>query len=318
MKSLTNLPDIANRQLGGLEATSVLLAKTKLRAAEAQARQKPQMRRRLSWQPALAICTALVLCLGATLWVTNGTAPITSPVPTQNVLSSRSAGSTEPTAKPNLSGDVPVGSISMSVGGQSGGQTLFADAQGSSFPLISIDGATYRLLRSPSGISASLLGDELGKVSEFNLEPALGSGGIVSNLVSQGESVYAISGLGGALVAANSEGLLRVFQRVSYAGTAVIGNETLGDTLCSASDVAWLELAGVGKISNVEDAQHLMQLLLDGSDYMSTGASGTDSLQIGLSNGLTLQLFVGDDAISACGTWSCPDFFEAYHEAVGK
>ena len=37
---------------------------------------------------------------------------------------------------------------------------------------------------------------------------------------------------------------------------------------------------------------------------------------IGLNNGLTLQLLAGEDTISACGTWSCPDFFEAFMEAA--
>ena len=34
MKRLEQLPEVANRQLGGLTATSTLLAKAKLRAAE--------------------------------------------------------------------------------------------------------------------------------------------------------------------------------------------------------------------------------------------------------------------------------------------
>ena len=45
--------------------------------------------------------------------------------------------------------------------------------------------------------------------------------------------------------------------------------------------------------------------------------SGSGSLHIGLTNGLTLQLLVGDDTVSACGTWSCPEFFESFHEAIG-
>ena len=61
-----------------------------------------------------------------------------------------------------------------------------------------------------------------------------------------------------------------------------------------------------------------MEKLLGGADYQSTGMSGKGSLQIGLQNGLTLQLLVGEDTVSACGTWSCPDFFEAFHEAMGK
>ena len=79
-----------------------------------------------------------------------------------------------------------------------------------------------------------------------------------------------------------------------------------------------MELDGVGMVDSVEDAQSLMQTLLDTSDYQSTSMSGSGSLKIGLSNGLTLQLLVGDDAVSACGTWSCPDFFEAFHEAAGR
>lgn len=315
MKRLEDLPEVASRQLGGLEATPTILAKAKLRASEYR---QPRMRRGV-WRPALAVCAALVLCVGAAFWATEGVAPGVGPRPTENVLDSHSAGEeTIPTEQPRLAADVPAGSISMSAGGHSGSQTLFADAKGSSFPLISLGGATYRMLRSPNGISSSLLGDELGSVSEFNLEPALGSGGTVSNVVAQGEKVYAVSGLSGALVAANVDGSMRVFQRVSYAGTAVIGNETLGDTLCSASDVLWMELDGVGMVDSVEDAQSLMQTLLDTSDYQSTSMSGSGSLKIGMSNGLTLQLLVGDDAVSACGTWSCPDFFEAFHEAAGR
>ena len=53
---------------------------------------------------------------------------------------------------------------------------------------------------------------------------------------------------------------------------------------------------------------------LDGADYQSTALSGDSFMRIGLANGLTLQLMMGDDTVSACGTWSCPDFFEAWDE----
>jgi hypothetical protein len=59
-----------------------------------------------------------------------------------------------------------------------------------------------------------------------------------------------------------------------------------------------------------------MQVLLDDADFYSTGSSGKNSLQIGLANGLVLQLLVGDDSISACGSWSCPGFFEAFGETA--
>ena len=315
MKRLEQLPEVANRQLGGLTATSTLLAKAKLRAAE----MRQPRRRGISWRPALAVCAALVLCVGAALWASDGHVPGVQPTPTQNVLGSRSAGDSHPsTAAPRTAGDVPVGSLSMSAGSASSNQTLFAQGQGQSFPLITMDGATYRMLQSPTGISSSLLGEELGQVTEFNVEPALGTSGMVSNVVARGETVYAISGMSGALVAAQVDGSTRVFQRVSYAGTAIIGSETLADTLCDPADVEWMELAGTGRISDVATAQQLMQILVDYADYQSTAMSGSGSLLIGLKNGLTLQLLVSDESVSACGTWSSPDFFEAFDEAVAS
>ncbi|MEG0900866.1 MAG: hypothetical protein RSG96_02000 [Clostridia bacterium] len=314
MNCLEDLPEIASRQLAGLDATPVILAKAKLRAAEMN---QPRVQAR-GWQPAVAVCAALAVCVGAALWVANGDRSAHVGTPKTSVLDSHSAGEeASVTAEPRKAADVPVGSLSMSVGKRTGITLLFAEEKENSFPLMMLDGATYRMLTSPSGISNALLGDSLGTVTEFNLEPALGSSGVVSNIVSQGETVYAISGMDGALVSAMVDGSMRVFQRVSYAGTAIIGSETLGDTLCDASEVAWMELDGVGTISDTEDAQVLMQTLLDNADYENTGMSGKGSLRIGLSNGLTLQLLVGDDTVSACGTWSCPDFFEAFHEAIG-
>lgn len=314
MINLKDLPEITSRQLGGLEATPTIWAKAKLSAADYH---KPQMRKK-TWQSVLAISTALALCIGAAYWATdeNRNANIPSP---QNMIDSYSAGDSNlPTVAPAVSADVPVGSISMSAGNRSNSSTLFATSNGSSFPLITINGATYRMLNSPNSISSGLLGGQLGNVSEFNIEPALGSSGVVSNIVAQGEAIYAISGLSGSLVAANVDGNTRVFQRVSYAGTAIIGSEKLGDTLCAPSDVEWISLDGVGTITDTDEAQILMKMLLDNASYVGTSFSGSGSLQIGLSNGLTLQLLTNDDAVSACGTWSSPDFFEAFHEAVGQ
>ena len=205
-------------------------------------------------------------------------------------------------------------------GGDYGGEYARrqSDPQGSDagFPLITLNGATYRMLESPDGLSASLLGEELGAVSEFNIEPALGSGGVVSNVVSLGESIYAVGDMNGALVAAKVNDALRVFQRVSYAGTAVIGAETLADTLCAPGDAAWIEVSGIGRVDDAAVVQELMETLLTCADYEGTSLSGSTSMQVGLTNGLVLQLLVGEDTVSACGTWSCPDFFEAFEEVA--
>ena len=306
MKRLEELNGIVSRQLGGLQADETLFLKIRLAAAE-----KPTRRFR-SWRPVLAVCAALVLVLGGVLALgLPGREHLRNP---QNpVLGSHSAGDAEPTLVPVEGGNLPQNSLTMSAGITDLGGTLFVTASDGSFPLVTVSGATYRLLKAPEQVEQSLLGNALGEVTEFNVEPALGSGGIVSNAVSVGETVYAVSGMDGALVAAPMSGVMRLFQRVSYGGRALIGNQSLRDTLCASSDVAWMELNGV-RVSD-QTAQSLMQTLLDDADYQSTAMTGSGQLQIGLTNGLTLQLLVDDDCVSACGTWSCPDFMAAFAQA---
>lgn len=313
MKALNQLPDIANRQLGGLEADARLLARIKINAAEGS---KQRYRTGPRFQVALAACCALVLCVGGVLWaMAPGDSPVL-PANEGNLLDTYAAGSVVVTEAPAAISDLPEGSITMSAASARSGGSLFATGQGNSFPLITVNGATYRMLTYPDGISSALLGSELGLVNEFNLEPALGSGDIVSNAANPGAPVYAVSGMKGSMVAANIGGSLRVFQRVSYSGTATIGGESLGDTLCRPEQVKWMTLGDV-TVSGAQ-AQELMQVMLSDADFHSTGISGKDSLQIGLTNGLTLQLLVGDDTVSACGTWSCPGFFEAFAEMTGE
>ena len=310
MKRLENLPQIAQRQLGGLEATPKILAKAKLQAADMRSSRRGGMILR----PILAVCAALVLCVGAATVLTDSDTPIAIPDPS-NVLDSHSAGTQViPTEIPSTLADVPSGAISMSAGIHRSGDTLFADFGNATFPLITLQNATYRLLSSPDAISTALLGEQMGTVSEFNLEPALGNSGVVSNAVSCGEGVYAVSGMDGALVAANLNGAMRVFQRVSYAGAAIIGSESLADTLCSPEDAKWIEVSGIGRVDDPAAVSELMHTLLELSDYQGTSLTGSASMRIGLANGLTLQLLAGEDTVSACGTWSCPDFFEAFME----
>ncbi len=319
MSHVENLKEIAQRQLGGLQATPKLLGEIKLAAA--RKKEKQSMRR--VWQPVLAVCAALLVCVALYTQAVDGQ-PTVVPVPSSVVMDSQPAGESEVkaveahTVRALL--DVPSGSISL--GGEQEApayRNLFAKGQGSNFPLVTWDGVTYRMLKTPASISDRLLGDDLGQVAEYTLEPALGSGGMISNVVSQGETVYAVKGMKGAMAAASVEGALRVFQRVSFAGTAIVGSEGLSDTLCAPGDVTSMELSGVGAILDAGKAQELMRVLLSNASYQSASASsgGNQSLLLTLDNGLTMQLMVGDDTVSACGTWSCPEFFEAFLVAIG-
>lgn len=325
MKDLAKLPQIAERQLGGLHATPKMLGEIKQRAASRPKGLLEGLRGGLprglrGLRPILSFGMAVILCFSAITVLTHGFAPTPGqPSPTPLVLDSQSAGGAE-IASVQPAGlrallDVPPGSVTIGGAVEAPAyRSIFAEAQGGNFPLILVNGAAYRMLETPSSVKESLLGESLGEVSEYTLEPALSTGGLVSNTVQQGDSVYAVRGMGGAMAAAKVNGEMRVFQRVSFAGSAIIGNEGLADTLCQASDVVSLELSDVGAFDDPEECQILISTLLDAAEYQSASVSsgGSQSLLIGLKNGLTLQLMVSGDSVSACGTWSCPEFFEGF------
>jgi hypothetical protein len=314
MNRLEHLPEIAGRELGGLNADERLHAKILNAATE------PTRAPRIRWRPVLASCVAIVLCLSLGLWGVPHLLPASvTGVP---VMSSRTAGGDAAA----LSGgslramDVPAGSVSVGGTTQAGSmyRNLFAQERNGNYPLIIADGAIYRMLISPTDMDTSLLGESLGEVTEYTLEPALSNGGIVSNVVFAGDTVYAVQGMKGAMAAAYVNGGLRVFQRVSFAGSAVLDSETLADTLIGSHTATAMELTDSGIVDDPATAQSLMQTLLDNAEYDSaaSGTDGTRSLLISLDNGLLIQLMVGQDTLSACGTWSCPEFFDAYATAV--
>ena len=224
-----------------------------------------------------------------------------------------------PSAQPALGSlalDLPKGSISISQREKPGYRGIWAPASGANFPLLCVDGRYYRLLTNPTSLGSDLTGSALGTVDAYTSEPALTSGGIVSNIVPQGETVYSVNGMSGAMVAANVDGSMRVFQRVSFGNTALKGGEGLADTL-RAGNVVAMELTGVGTVTDAATAQSLYNTLIGNATLARSGASETGaSLLIQLSNGLTLQMAVRDESVMACGTWSCPEFFEAFAAAV--
>ena len=78
-----------------------------------------------------------------------------------------------------------------------------------------------------------------------------------------------------------------------------------------------VELSGVGTITDQNTAESLVDTLLDNASFESSGSvSGSQSLLIQLDNGITVQMAVKDDKLSACGTWSCPEFIDAFTDAM--
>lgn len=222
MKKLEQLPEIAARQLGGLEATPALLAKIKLKAAEERTPRKP------AWKSVAALATAFVLlAVGAVSWQF---LPKETSSGDGELMHTRSAGGEIRETEVPVTADLPSGSITLGDGRKGSSDSLFASADNGVFPMLIVNGATYRMLTYPDGISDGLLGSSLGTVNEYNVEPALGSGSIVSIRPvrakrSTRSTVSRRSGRG------QGQRRTRVFQRVSYAGTATIGSESLNDTL---------------------------------------------------------------------------------------
>ncbi len=324
MKRLEKLPQITDEMLGGLEASQALkadiLRDAKLAAQGADTRRntpwqkKPAQTRRRNILRAVSAMACLALLLTGALAAFPGLLGKTQP---ETLIDTQTAGDPAPlTGGQSVALDMPRGSIVISQRGSPSYRGVWEAADGANFPLIGVDGRWYRMMSNPTSLGSDLTGDSLGAVSAFTSEPALASGGIVSNVVPQGETVYAVRGMEGAAVAASVNGSLRVFQRVSFGASALKNKEKLADTLGASPAVA-MELTGVGTVTDPEKAQELFRILLGKARLERASASETkQTLLIAFQNGLALQMNVRDESLMACGTWVCPEFFEAFEAAV--
>lgn len=307
---LRELPRMADSF--GLQADEALKRRI-LRAAEGQ--KAPG--RRVLLRRAAPLMAALIVLIGAVAAAVPALRGPAGPQPTAvPLIESFSAGSNVPAGE-KLALDVPKGSISIQSSSNVNFRSIWAKASGGNFPLIGVNGRYYRMLTNPTAIGNSMLGSALGEVDTFTSEPALaGKSGIVSNAAAQGETVYAVSGMNNVLVAARVDGQMRVFQRVSFGDSALVGGESLGDTL-RADSVTAMELSGVGAVTDAATAKKLLGVLTANASFLRAGSSESNqSLLIQLRSGIVLQMAVNGEKLMACGTWACPEFFEAFQEAL--
>ena len=308
MKSLEEqlraLPDDAEmRQINADEA----LRRRILRAAQ----QKPGAFIRL--RPALSIAAAAVVLAGVTAGLVHN-ARVPSAAKKENaLLTSQAAGSSQDLDPNSMLSfyDVRNGTAQIRSASASTYGGIWAQGSGANFPLIGLNGRYYRMLEIEN-VSGGVLGGMLGQITTYTTEPSLAGGGVVSNIVPEGTGVYAVNGMDQALIAAQVNGKLRVFQRVSYSGSSIVGSERLADTLRCSGRVTAMELGGVGTVSG-QNARELTDLLLSGAVYQGAACAETgQNLLIYLDNGLVLQMSVKGERLSACGTWACPDFLTVF------
>ncbi|NLC32819.1 MAG: hypothetical protein GX781_05935 [Clostridiales bacterium] len=305
---LNQLPHIAEEMLGGLTADQALFEKILSRGA-------PKRKSTILFpQRILAFVSVLVLLFGIgalSLQVFGGKNQSKQQFKTQ-------AAGILPQVAVLRAGNLPQGSINLGKPGAIPNyKGVWARSQGGNFPLIrTANGGFYRLLNNPTSIDEDMLGAYLGHVEVFNQEPALDSSSmLLSNVATIGTQVFQIAQMEGSALAAEVEGKLRVFQRVSFSGNALLGSESLPDTL--KGPIAGLQLSGVGTVTDAQQVSMLMSILLNDSSYKSSSTSISDqALLIQYSNGIILQMSVKGNSLIACGTWSNPEFIEAFKATV--
>lgn len=321
LKSLDQLGPIANEMLGGLHADERMRLAIR-RAAEANAAPARRPLRRLV--PA-ACCAALALmCVGVTAARLGGNAPEANPSvmlaaePTVMAIDTIAAGDgSDAAAAGTLVADL--GGNAMVRRAEADGESLFAAGE-SDIPLVTVNGAVYQMLATPKDVGGALLGGQVGTVQHHDAQPSLAASDALSaglsNVAAEGTAIYAISGLAETTaVAAEVDGSMRVFQRVSYAGRGP-GGLGLEDTFSVRGQVKRLELSGVGTLTG-DAANAAIDVLLDHAVLKSADATARrQTLTVTLDSGLRLQLGVSGDTLCGCGGWSCPEFFEAFEAAL--
>lgn len=308
MKALERLAPIADEMLSGLHADDGM--KRRIREAAVRGR---TVHRPVRLVPALCCAALAVACVGIV-----GVSRMNDmgALPQTVQIEAIAAGAQTPLPAVSVA-DLGSGAQVRAAAPQT--QSLFAKVSGD-IPMISVDGAVYRLLTSPKDMGAALLGEAVGTVSVATNEPSLSSQeelkAGVSNVAAEGTTVYAVRGLpASTAVAAEVDGGMRLFQRVSYAGKGP-GSQSLEDTFSVRGRVKSAALSGMGELTG-DAANEVIGVLLDHASLTAADQTATrQTLTVTLDDGLRLQLGVSGDTLCGCGGWSCPEFFEAFEAAL--
>jgi len=318
-KSLDQLSTTADEMLGGLNADEAMRLKIMRAAREGRTTRKAPARRLV---PAVCCAALAIACVGIAVPRLNTNENAQNAV----MLASEPAAVSIDTIAAGEGAAFAGGELVADLGDNArvrtaapSGKTLFASADGD-IALVTVNGAVYQMLETPKDVGNSMLGESLGDVALFDEQPSLAlpkemNAGL-SNVAQQGAVIYGIQGMPvKTVVAAEVNGNMRLFQRVSYAGKGPSG-DSLEETFGVRGKVKRLELSGVGELTGGK-ANEVIAVLLDNASLKSADATANrQTLTVTLENGLKLQLGVSGDTLCGCGGWSCPEFFEAFESAL--
>ena len=323
MNKLDELRPIANEMLGGLHADEAMRYRVIRAAKEGAAPRRNTMKRAV---PAVCMAALALVCVGAAGLRLNPkeqeapvmlTAARSMDAPAVVEISTIAAGTDlsamEVEEMAALGGKARVGAQAARA------ESLFAEGDGE-IPMIAAEGCIYRLLKTPKDIGDSMISGKVSSVVLYDEMPSMASpkemqAGL-SNVAEVGAAIYAVKGIApSTVVAAEVNGSMRVFQRVSFAGRGPAG-ESLEETFSVRGSVKEMTLSGVGTLSG-DTANAVMNVLLDSAVLKSADATARkQTLTVTLDSGLKLQLGVSGDTVCGCGGWSCPEFFEAFEAAL--
>lgn len=314
--NINELPEMLQKSAGGLFAPSEWKKSIRIEAANRSLASRKKLCD--AWFSRALLPASLAVVLLLTLLIPARPVDLSEPQLVRSI-SAGSSNSTETGDKHQalltlVTGDVGIGTSSDAPKYRS----LWASGENGVFPLIGIRGKYYRMMSSPKSIDDSLLDQPLETVSEFTPDPALSDGsGIVSNIVPLDSPIFPVSGMEGTLVAAEVDGKMRVFQRVSFNGQALTAGESLADTLQVGGQVVSLSLSDVGVVTDPNVISSLLEVLFTNASYQSgSGMRANQALYMELSNGITLQMTVKDGKLGACGTWACQEFLDAFSASI--
>ena len=290
-EKLQDLPRAADEALGGLQAAQGLRNRILEKANEEKVAPKGYRR----WlTPVLCGCGALAVVVGLYAGGVFGkNAPAAAAGQEGPGISVIAQGSLP---------EIPDARLSADVGG-----TVTITRNASSGSMLAVDGRYY--CKQSGKVPAT--GECLGEVR--NVSDVSGQSGICSDCLDDGVLIYAIPGMEGTVVAADDGGTLRLFRRTSFGGTALVGGESLRDTL--RGDIVKIEIDGMQPLDG-GDAKQLMEILFSSAVQYSSGSStSSTAFTVTFGNGVKLKLYVSPDEglLMGCGTWKCPEFFAAYN-----
>ena len=309
MEKLNHLASITDEMLAGLQTDETMRLRI-VRAAREQA--KPRRRNMKRYAPAFAFAAAAIVCVGVASVRLGEINPGVTPMTIGEIAAGEAVqGGTMMLAD---LGDGASVRMARSIGGGS----LFAES-GAEIPVVTVKGNVYRMLSTPQDIGRSML-QEMGSIQITTEQPSLASDADaekgLSNVAQENAAIYSVKGVStSTAIAAEVNGSVRLFQRVSYAGRGPAG-DSLRDTFSVSGKIKTVELDGVGTLEGGA-ADDVIDVLLSCATLKSADAgSARQYLTVTLDNGLRLQLGVSGDTLSGCGSWSCPEFFEAFEQAM--